>query len=119
MHVDLLKAPHHGSEHNFSLEFAQKVTADQYLFCANGAHHNPDLDAVRRLLDARIGSDARRTPFVDADRPFRLWFTSDGTTERADREHMECVVALVTARIDGMAHVTAHFSGGAYFDIEL
>lgn len=119
VHVDLLKVQHHGSENNFSLGFAQKVTADHYLFCGNGGHHNPDLWVVKTLLDARIGGVGTRTTHVDADRPFKLWFTSDGTTFKADRTHMKKVKKMVNDRIEGVAHASAHFSDEAFFDIDI
>ena len=119
VHIDLLKVQHHGSENNWSLGFAQKVTADHYLFCGNGGHHNPDLRVVRELLDARIGSVSKRTPHVDPERPFKLWFTSDGTTFKADHDHMKKVKKLVEDRIEGVPHASAHFSKAAFFDIDL
>lgn len=119
VHVDLLKVQHHGSENNFSLDFAQKVTADHYLFCGNGGHHNPDLGVVNALLDARVGSSAKRSPHVDPERPFKLWFTSDGTTYAADQRHMENVRSLVKRRLEGKPQAAFHFSADAYFDINL
>lgn len=119
VHVDLLKVQHHGSENNFSLGFAQKVTADHYLFCGNGGHHNPDVRVIRDLLDARIGLDSKRTRHVDPARPFKLWFTSDGTTFKADRAHMKKVRKLVDERLTGKPNATAHFSNEAFFDIDL
>lgn len=119
VHVDLLKIQHHGSENNFSLDFAQKVTADHYLFCGNGGHHNPDLGVVKALLDARVGSSAKRSPHVDSERPFKLWFTSDGTTYAADQRHMEKVQDLVARRIDDKPHAEAYFSAETHFAISL
>ncbi|MEM6820904.1 MAG: MBL fold metallo-hydrolase [Verrucomicrobiota bacterium] len=119
VHIDLLKVQHHGSENNFSLDFAKLVTADHYLFCGNGGHKNPDLRVIRDLLDARIGSNSTRTPHVDPTRPFKLWFTSDGSTFKANRGHMEKVIQLVESRIGGHPHVSAHFSGESFFDIDL
>lgn len=118
-HVDLLKVQHHGSENNFSLGFAQKVTADHYLFCGNGGHNNPDVRAVRDLLDARIGPNSKRTPHVDPERPFKLWFTSDGTTFKANRSHMKKVIELVEEQVEGAPQASAHFSSESFFDIDL
>lgn len=119
VHVDLLKVQHHGSENNLSLGFAQKVTADHYLFCGNGGHHNPDLGVLKSLLDARIGPDSKRSPFVDPCRPFKLWFTSDGSTLAADETHMKKVRALVEKRLENAPHVSAYFSRDAHFDIQI
>jgi len=119
VHVDVLKVQHHGSEANFSLGFAQKVTADHYLFCGNGGHHNPDLGVVKALLDARVGAATVRTPHVDPDRAFKLWFTSDGTTFKADETHMKKLMDLVEDRIGALAHASAHFSKESFFDIDV
>jgi len=119
VHVDLLKVQHHGSENNLGLGFAQKVTADHYLFCGNGGHKNPDLGVVRAVLDARIGSPSRRSEHVDPDRPFTLWFTSDGTTFKANRSHMLKVQYLVNDRIRNKPHASAHFSDRSFFDIRV
>ena len=119
IHLDLLKVQHHGSENNFSLDFAQKVTADHYLFCGNGGHHNPDLGVVKALLDARVGAPPKRSPHITPDRPFKLWFTSDGTTYAANKGHMEKVQNLVSRRLDGKQHAAAYFSADPHFDINL
>ena len=37
LHVNVLKAQHHGSEHNFDEEFCRTVSADHYLFCGRWA----------------------------------------------------------------------------------
>jgi beta-lactamase superfamily II metal-dependent hydrolase len=94
MHVDVLKVQHHGSEHNIHLKFCQAVTADHYVFCGNGAHENPDLGALRAIIDARLGTDEEEG--VLADRRFKFWFNSSAKVTKADyREHMEQVEALI------------------------
>lgn len=119
VHVDVMKVSHHGSESNWSLKFGQKVTADHYLLCGNGAHGNPDLRMLGSLLDARIGTARKRSPHIDPDRPFKLWFTSDGTTNKAKKKHMEKVVKLVERRIAGHSNASVHFSNSAFFDLDL
>lgn len=53
-HVDLLKVPHHGSEHNVAREFFEQVTADHYLISSNGERFsNPDVPMLRMLTEAR------------------------------------------------------------------
>jgi len=42
LHVDILKMPHHGSFHNMNDIFLQKITADHYVFSADGKYSNPD-----------------------------------------------------------------------------
>ncbi len=102
IHVDVLKVQHHGSEHNMDLEFAQKVTADHYIFCGNGAHHNPDLGIVEAIIDSRIGPSAKRTKNKKANnRPLKLWFNSSSKiagNKKNDRKHMSQLETLVSKR---------------------
>jgi len=62
---DVLKVQHHGSEYNLSRTFAETVTAGHYVFCGDGAHHNPDPSVVKTIVETH--------PLVDP-RPFTLWF---------------------------------------------
>ena len=92
VHVDVLKIQHHGSEHNIDEEFCRKVTADHYLFCANGEHENPDPRVVELVVRSRKD-----------DRRFKLWFNSSSKasgTERG-RAHMKEVEALAARLADG------------------
>ncbi|MEZ4415815.1 MAG: MBL fold metallo-hydrolase [Gemmatimonadota bacterium] len=93
LHVDVLKVQHHGSEHNVSEVFAKRITADHYLFCGDGAHHNPDLAVIDVFLRSRVGKDHERSDNPEVDRPFRLWFSSSPTALHipARATHMENV----------------------------
>lgn len=62
---NVVKVQHHGSEFNLSEEFAGKVIADQYIFCADGANENPDPSVVKTLVETRLAADPR---------PFTVWF---------------------------------------------
>ena len=62
---NLVKVQHHGSEYNLSTSFASKVLAEHYVFCADGAHGNPNPSVVRTLLETRAEADPR---------PFTVWF---------------------------------------------
>ena len=73
VHVDVLKVPHHGSEHNINRTFAKRVTADHYLICANGEHNNPDLRVLEVLLDSRLGTPDKLSPNPEASQPFTIW----------------------------------------------
>ena len=71
LHVDLLKVPHHGSAHNVAQSFFERVTADHYVFSANGKFDNPDLETLEYLLAARPDAVYRlhftnRVPAVEA-----------------------------------------------------
>jgi hypothetical protein len=56
MHVDVLKAPHHGSSNNLARDFFERITADHYVFSGDGVHGNPERETFEMLFDAR-GSD--------------------------------------------------------------
>lgn len=89
IHVDLLKVQHHGSEHNIDEEFCRQLSADQYVFCGNGKHENPDLDVLETLLRTNVAERPRRS--------FKLWFNcaSSVAPDGAARTHMEAVEKLV------------------------
>lgn len=100
IHVDVLKFQHHGSEHNTDPEFCRSVTADHYVFCANGAHENPDLAVVDAVINSRVGSARERSPNPEAGGPFTLWFNSSSSVSETDdgQAHMEEVEDLVRRR---------------------
>ncbi len=52
LHVDLLKMPHHGSDRNVTPAFFDRITADRYVFSANGRHGNPDMATLVWLAEA-------------------------------------------------------------------
>jgi beta-lactamase superfamily II metal-dependent hydrolase len=73
LHLDVLKVQHHGSEHNISEEFCNKITATNYIFCGNGEHENPDLDAVQAIIDSRTIKPAITG---QAAKQYFFWFNS-------------------------------------------
>lgn len=52
LHVDILKVAHHGSDRNATRTFFKKVTADRYLFSANGKDGNPDTSTLIWVVEA-------------------------------------------------------------------
>lgn len=98
IHVDVLKVPHHGSENNIDAAFLRRVSADIYVFCANGEHENPDVRVVQAVIDSRLGPDASRNPSPRAARPFALRFNSSSRAAPGarQREHMGKVERVVT-----------------------
>jgi hypothetical protein len=100
IHVDLLKVQHHGSEHNLTREFARRVTADRYLFCANGEHGNPDPRIVTAIIDSRLGGPEHRSNNPAADKPFELLFNSSSRSDAGtdERKHMRGLERTVAAR---------------------
>ena len=51
-HVNVLKVPHHGSARNVSRQFFSQITADTYVFSADGTNGNPDLPTLGWLVTA-------------------------------------------------------------------
>jgi hypothetical protein len=91
-HVDVLKVQHHGSEHNIDAEFCRKITARHYVFCGDGAHENPDLEAVDTLIAERV----ERAPELG---PFKIWFgSSEKVTKEGRKKHMRELEKLVKKR---------------------
>ena len=97
LHVDVLKVQHHGSENNLTPAFAKRITADRYLFCANGEHANPDPRIVQAIIDSRLGSGTHRTTNPGANGKFKLQFNSSqdvtGVNERGHMKEIEKLVA--------------------------
>jgi hypothetical protein len=91
IHVDVLKLQHHGSEFNITPDFCRRVTADQYVICANGGDDNPDPRTLDAILDARLAAPGD---------PFQLHFNSSPTAPSSahDKAHMAGIADLVTAR---------------------
>jgi beta-lactamase superfamily II metal-dependent hydrolase len=82
LHVDVLKIPHHGSEHNSHPDFCKRIIADHYVFCGNGHSHNPEPDVVDAYVNSRIGTTAQKSKHAKVGDPFKLWFnSSDELTE--------------------------------------
>ena len=76
LHVDVLKVPHHGSEHNADEKFCKTVIADDYVFCGDGAHHNPDLRILDAFAESRIGSADKRSAHPKVGNRCRFLFSS-------------------------------------------
>jgi hypothetical protein len=93
----VLKVQHHGSEHNLDEEFCRKITADHYLFCANGEHENPDLRVIKAIADSRMGSSAQLSTNAEVGNKFKFWINchSSVTEKAAAKTHMKKVEALV------------------------
>lgn len=116
VHLNVLKVQHHGSENNFSKDFAKKVTADHYIFCGNGEHENPDHRVVEHVIDSRIGGSSSLSPNSQAANQFKLWFSSDESSENADSGHMEELERMVRTR-EGQSNgqLKFRFSGNRSF----
>lgn len=105
IHVDLLKVQHHGSEHNLDRDFVRRVTADNYIFCGNGLHENPDLGVLQVLLESRLGEAEQRSGNAEVGNWFTIWFNSSS-------EAVEAESAWLTAHefsTKGYAAALVHF----------
>lgn len=120
-HVDVLKVQHHGSEHNLDANFCKHVTADHYVFCGNGAHHNPDLEVVRTVIDSRVGAGANDSLSSGVKRPFKLWFNSSAAvTEEGYRDHMRRLEQLMVAEAAKFTRLHYRFlRRGSIFEISV
>ncbi|MCH7937222.1 MAG: hypothetical protein IH994_09050 [Proteobacteria bacterium] len=91
-HVEVLKIQHHGSEHNLNLSFCQRLTADNYVFCGNGAHENPDLRVINAIAKSRIGTASERSANLEGANQCTFWFNSSSTYSHGkakNRAHMK------------------------------
>ena len=75
LHVDVLKVPHHGAIGNNPKEFVAAVTADTYVFSANGKDQNPDPPVL-----ALYAAEAKK------DRKFTMAFTNGAMVYEKDRK---------------------------------
>jgi beta-lactamase superfamily II metal-dependent hydrolase len=99
IHVDVLKIQHHGSDHNFTDEFYDIVTADHYVFCGNGYKTNPELGVLDRLIDTRVNPKPKLAVRPKIDDPFKFWFnSSSGATTPSRVKHMQDVETLIETR---------------------
>jgi beta-lactamase superfamily II metal-dependent hydrolase len=112
IHVTVLKVQHHGALANVTAEFVEKVTADHYIFCGNGAHHNPEIEVVQAFAEAHQAS---------LDTPYKFWFTSSSETEGLSddrKKHMTLLqteVATLIQHSNGLMQV--QFMAAGHFDV--
>jgi beta-lactamase superfamily II metal-dependent hydrolase len=116
-HVDVLKVQHHGSEHNMTKDFAERITADHYVFCGNGFSGNPEPVVIDALFKARIEDGA------GPRRKFKFWFNSSkamasGKVDRA--RHMAAIERQVADLTTKSNRLQSFFmQDGDHFDIKL
>jgi hypothetical protein len=104
IHVNVLKVQHHGSENNLDEEFCRRVTAKNYVFCANGAHENPDLKVLEAIVESRIGPTHGLSGNPQTKNHFRFWFNNSSTFDDEINDehkgHMAQIEADVASYID-------------------
>ena len=110
IHVNVLKVQHHGAAANVEAKFVKSVTADHYVFCGNGAHHNPEKEVVEAFAKARLVEVDGSAP-IGPPTPFKFWFTSSSETPSLTaprKEHMKVIEDTVAAlRQDHTAQMLA------------
>ena len=114
LHVDVLKVQHHGSEHNHNVQMAERVTADNYIFCANGKHDNPDTRIVKLICDSH-----RKVRPKDA---FTLWFncTPDLAPKGKPRAYMQKVKQEVDDQIAASGgKIKVKYLDKSFFDLTI
>lgn len=118
MHVNVLKMLHHGSEFNWHKEFGKRITADEYVFCGDGSHENPDPRVVKGVINSRLGSRSNKSGNPEVDQPFRLSFnSSEAVTKTRNQHHMkelERIVKRAADRSEGKMKSFFLASGGHY-----
>jgi hypothetical protein len=124
LHIEALKVQHHGSENNADENFCRKVSADNYIFCGNGSHGNPELSVIELIYNSRLGPKSKRALAPAADtRPFKFWFSTSVNRQAEDSEQRETfakvegLVATLVERSSGQ--LTATFNDTACIDLLL
>jgi beta-lactamase superfamily II metal-dependent hydrolase len=114
LHVDVLKVQHHGSEYNYKQEFADRVSADNYILCGNGMYSNPD----PRVVDIIVDTHRARRP----NDTFNLWFNcaSDQAPAGKPRAHIKKIETQVAAKVKAAkGKVIAKFLKQSSMDLTL
>ncbi len=114
LHVDVLKVQHHGAAGNVTEEFCKLVTADHYIFCANGSHSNPEKVVLDGILDFRIGERASENLSPGRDRPFTFWFTTSSRTPgitASQKTFLKSVETGLRDKWDGKPGFTRKYPG--------
>jgi hypothetical protein len=89
IHVDVLKCPHHGSIRNVDTVFFERISADHYVFSANGKFGNPDRETLEMLAQVRGDVDYHvhlTYPIADIDAGAKKDFESKHHGEQWDAE---------------------------------
>jgi ribonuclease BN (tRNA processing enzyme) len=115
LHVDVLKVQHHGAEFNMTVGFAEKITANHYIFCANGGDENPDFESLRVMIDARLSDKTKKK--------FKFWFNSHSSVaagKKGSPAHMKEVEKIVKKGITkSKGRMTAQFLKSDSFTLTL
>jgi hypothetical protein len=95
--------------------FAQKVSADHYVFCGNGSSGNPETKVIDMIFDSRMGDPSVRALSPAAkNRDFHFWFSTtsaaapEGLARRETFEELEEHLADLEQQSGGRLHL--HFN---------
>jgi hypothetical protein len=93
-------------------EFAQTVTADDYIFCGNGFSTNPEPDVVDILVKER------KKAFPQKE--FTMWFNStEALTHPEFQAHMKKLKKNVDGHVAaGGGKVKAKWISGSFMDVQ-
>ncbi len=124
-HTDILKVPNHVAIANINLEFLQTIIADSYVFCGNGAHHNPEIDVIKAIAEARFGAINNRSKHPNNGNGFSMVFNNTEASANTDnrKKHMKELIEeteKLAARSNGQMSAIFHNTTDAdFFDINL
>jgi beta-lactamase superfamily II metal-dependent hydrolase len=124
VHIDVLKVQHHGSENNADEKFFRTVSADNYIFCGNGSHGNPELSVIELIYNSRLGPQAKRALAPEAGgRPFKFWFSTSADSQVEDSEQREAFAKVETLVMNLVAksnsQLTAAFNDGPCLELAI
>lgn len=122
LHVDVLKVQHHGSEFNIDEVFCRTVTADNYIFCGNGEHENPDERVVKAIIDSRLGSATQLSPNPQVGNPFKFWLNSHATvtTKATAKTHLKKIEKIVNQAVtSSKGKMSSFFLKGPSFELPI
>ncbi len=90
-HVNILKIQHHGAIANINDDFCKQVTADHYVFCGNGTHHNPEIDVLEFIFNSRRGTAGQKSENPEVNDTFEFWFSvhPDESLTVIQRKHIK------------------------------
>lgn len=90
--VDVYKVPHHGAHNSYSDDLARTVIADDYVFCGNGEHHNPEPDIIDGYLRVLLEGSGGQPPALPAGIKPTFWFNcGPAVAEHKHEKHWDRV----------------------------
>jgi hypothetical protein len=97
---NVVKVQHHGSENNLSTMFTDRVLGDNYVFCADGNHGNPDPSVVKTIVEAHLGA---ATPV-----PTSFWFNCSVARTKGPRQDVLKAAIAEARRIERLPGSDVH-----------